>query len=265
MRFLGVQNPSWSVTKKVPSGFRQTPFGGPEAGGEDVGLRAVLAHLEQRAVVRHEGGQGVPAALGVVEVPLGVGLQPHRELVEVLGHLVVAVEALVEVGLAVAVQVGQLHELVAAADEDHAVAHLQPERLEQPRGDPLPRQPAFGVVDAADRPHVAVPGADGHPLAVREEVEPGGPQQGVPRVAVGGAERVGGERAVGLAEGGGRLQHLRPPLRPALGERLERLRCGRRLGESGEVGGPLRHQHLHPRRRGGGGDAQDLEPVLLHQ
>ena len=26
MRFFGVQNPSWSVTKKVPSGFRQTPF-----------------------------------------------------------------------------------------------------------------------------------------------------------------------------------------------------------------------------------------------
>ena len=93
---------------------------GAEAGGQDLGLRAVLADLQQRAVVRHQGGQGVAGGLGVVEVPLRVGLQAHRELVEVLGHLVVVVEALVEVGLAVAVEVVQAHDLVAAADVDLA-------------------------------------------------------------------------------------------------------------------------------------------------
>ena len=59
---------------------------------------------------------------------------------EVLGHLVVVVEALVEVGLAVAVEVVQDHDLVAAGDVDLAVDDLQPQRLEQPRGDPLPGQ-----------------------------------------------------------------------------------------------------------------------------
>ena len=116
-------------------------------------------------------------------MPVRVGLQAHRELVEVLRHLVVVVEALVEVGLAVAVEVVQPHDLVAAADVDRPVAELQPERLEQPGGDPLPGQPGFRVVEPADQPHVAVPGADGHPLAVGEEVEPGQPQLGVPRVA----------------------------------------------------------------------------------
>ena len=116
------------------------PVGGAEAGGEDVGAEAVAAHTKQRPVLRDERGLAVAGGLGVIEIPVRVGLQVHRELVEVLGHLVVAVEVLIKVGLAVAVEVAEDHDLVAAGDEDLPVADLQAERLEQSRRDPPPRE-----------------------------------------------------------------------------------------------------------------------------
>ena len=111
-------------------------------------------------MVRHDRRAAVPGRLGVVEVPVRVGLQAHRELVEVLGHLVVVVEALVEVGLAVAVEVAEDDDLVAAGDVDPPVDDLQSQRLEQARGDPPPGQLAVGLVEARDAPDVAVPGAE---------------------------------------------------------------------------------------------------------
>ena len=104
----------------MPSGLRQTPLGARKPVARISVRPAVLADLQQRAVLRHDGRQAVAGRLGVIEVPLGVGLQAHRELVEVLGDLVVAVEALVEVGLAVAVEVAEADDLVAAADVDLA-------------------------------------------------------------------------------------------------------------------------------------------------
>ena len=47
--------------------------------------------------------------LGVVEVPGRIGLQAHGELMEMLGDLVVAVEALVEIGFTVAIEVTEDH------------------------------------------------------------------------------------------------------------------------------------------------------------
>ena len=52
--------------------------------------------------------------LGVVEIAGGIRLQTHREFVEVIGHLVVVVEALEPVDLLVAVQVVQDRDLIAA-------------------------------------------------------------------------------------------------------------------------------------------------------
>ena len=105
-----------------------TSAGGPASGGEkpDHALAQGVADQEAGRPRCSATGRGCracrPPRAGVVEVPLRVGLQAHRELVEVLRHLVVVVEALVEVGLAVAVEVVQLHDLVAAADEDRSVA-----------------------------------------------------------------------------------------------------------------------------------------------
>ena len=58
-------------------------------------------------MVRNQGGQTVARCLGVIEVALGVGLQVHREFVEVLGDLMIAVEILIEVRFTVSVQVAQ--------------------------------------------------------------------------------------------------------------------------------------------------------------
>src|SRR5688572_27217633 len=80
------------------------------AGRKDLKLLAILGDLEDAAVVR---GEGTPpaaawihrAALGEVKVPLRIGLQIERELVEPWRDLHVVVEVLVEVRLAVAVDV----------------------------------------------------------------------------------------------------------------------------------------------------------------
>jgi hypothetical protein len=61
------------------------------------------------------------------------GLQVERELVEAVGDLAVVVEALVEVGFAVVVAVGEARDLIAAERVDLIVDDLQPQRLEQAR------------------------------------------------------------------------------------------------------------------------------------
>ena len=82
---------------------------GAETIGDDLGPAAVFFHAQQRAVLRHERRLGMAGRLGVVEVPGRIGLQAHGELMEMLGDLVVAVEALVEIGFAVAVEVAEDH------------------------------------------------------------------------------------------------------------------------------------------------------------
>ena len=69
-------------------------------------------------------------AFGVIKVALVIRLQAHRELVKMLRHLVVAVEAFVEVGFAVAVEVAEHHDLVPASYVDRALVHFDAERLE---------------------------------------------------------------------------------------------------------------------------------------
>ena len=135
--------------------------------------------------------------LGVVEVPVRVGLQVHRELVEVLGDLVVAVEVLVEVGLAVAVEIAEDHDLVAAARR-----RCFPSRTFRPSGwnspDAIRCQESSpdGASSPLDEPDIAVPGADRGLMAAVEEVEPGQPQLAEPRVVLGKSERIDGERTV---------------------------------------------------------------------
>ena len=67
---------------------------------------------------------------GIIEVALVVGLKPHGELVEMLGDLVVAVEAFVEVCFTIAIQVYQLYNLITAAHKDLIVDDFESEWLE---------------------------------------------------------------------------------------------------------------------------------------
>ena len=229
IRFLGVQNPSWSERKNVPSGLRQTPLGARKPVARISVAHAVLADLQERAVVRHDRGQAVAGRLGVVEVPLGVGLEPHRELVEMLGDLVVAVEVFVKVDLAIAVEIAEADDLVAAADVNPARDDLEPQRLEQTRGDPPPGEPLRRRIDPAGQPDIAVPGADRRMVAVGHEVEPREPHLAKPGVVVGDGQNVDGQRSVVPADDGPGLEDLRPPRRTAVSQRLERHARGRGL------------------------------------
>ena len=267
IRFLGIQNPSWSVRKKVPSGLRQTPLGARKPVARISVGPPSLPILQQRAVLRHDGRQAVPRRLGVIEVPLGVDLEAHGELVEVLGDLVVAVEALVEVGLAVAVEVAEADDLVAAADVDLPVDDLQPQRLEQPRGDPPPGQPARRVVEPVDDPDVAVPGADRGAPAVGEEVEARGPHLAEPGIAVGERQDIDGERPVVAADDRLRLEDLGPSPRAAAGEasRATPARATPARRPSSASGSPPDISTLRTRDDPDGGDAQHDRPVATRR
>ena len=59
----------------MPSGLRQTPLGARKPVARISVGAAVLADLQERAVVRDDRFQAVTGRLGIVEVPFGVGLQ----------------------------------------------------------------------------------------------------------------------------------------------------------------------------------------------
>ena len=125
-------------------------------------------------MVGDEGVLGVAGGLGVVEVSGVVGLEAHREFVEVLGDLVVVVEALDVIDGFVAVEVVEFGELVAAGHVDFVVDNFEAEGLEEAGADALPGELAFELVDPFDDPDVAHPGADGGALAIGVEVEAAG-------------------------------------------------------------------------------------------
>ena len=166
----------------MPSGVDTHAVGSAEACGEDVRFGAILADAQQGAVLRHDRFQGVASCLGVVEIPFRIGLQAHGELVEMFRHLMVVVEALVKVRFAVAVEIVQDHDLIAAAHVDLLLNDLQSERLEETRRDALPGQPLGRGVDALNQPDVAVPGTNGGAAAIGIEVEAGQPHLAVPGI-----------------------------------------------------------------------------------
>ena len=131
----------------------------------------------------------------------------------------VVVEALVEVGLAVVVEVVQPRELAAFEDDDLAVHHLQAERLIQPGGEALPGA-RRGLLVHRHEPDVAVAGADGD-AAVGEEVEAGAEEQCAEAVLVGDGERVHRERAGLLAAFELGDDRLAPALRAAFCDRRQ--------------------------------------------
>ena len=88
-------------------GIEADTVGGSESTRDDLCFAAVLAHLDEGAVVGHESRFGVSGGLGVVEIAIIVGLQAHGELMEVFGDLVVVVDRFVVIGFAVTVEVAQ--------------------------------------------------------------------------------------------------------------------------------------------------------------
>ena len=161
---LGHPGPLVVAAGDLAVGADADPVGGAEAGGVVHQGLAVLVDLHHacrcwpRSVSNPRPPPFTGAGLGEVEVPLGVGLEVEGELVEAGRHGHVVVERLVEVGLAVAVEVVQPGDPVAAQDVDLVVHDLQAQRLEQPGGEPLPGQLLQLLVDPGDDPDVAAPG-----------------------------------------------------------------------------------------------------------
>ena len=213
-------------------------------------------------MVRHERGQRVTGGFRVIEIALEISLQPHRELVEVLRHLVVVVEVLDEIDLVIAVQVAQPGNLVAAAHVDGFIHDLHAERLKEAGGDAFPGQLPQIALNAADDPHVSVPRANRGAPAVLEKVEAAEAHPGVPRIRRVGRRRefIDRERAVFATQNAARGQRWVPARRPALSEwpevgcrRRRECECRQRVGvytwsRTGD-------EHFHIQRRGGGRDA----------
>ena len=145
--------------------------GRAETAGDDLAGLTIRSHLDECAVLWDERGLRVARGLRVVEIPVGVGLQIHRELVEMLGHLCIVIERLVVIGLAVVVGVHQFRDLVAAGDVDFALNNLQAKRLKHAGRDAGPCELLRVAVDALDDPNVAHPRADSRAVAALEKVK----------------------------------------------------------------------------------------------
>ena len=234
-------------------GLDTHPIGRPEATGHDLRRRPVRGDFQKRAMVGHDGRKSVAGGLGVVEIAGGVGLEAHRKLMEMLGHLVIVVDRVVAVDLAVVVEVDKPHDPVAAANMDHPADHFQPQRLKQPRGNPLPFENPLRIEQPRHPPDIAIPGADGGHVAVApEEIQAGEPQLRVPGICIWGNETIDRKRIVDVAALDPRLEHLRPE-RP------------RWLADGRECGLDRRHRvdrHGEPGRRAGREGHRQIERIV---
>ena len=133
--------------------------------------------------MRHHRVERVAAGLGVVKIPRRIDLQAHCELMEVFRDLMVVVEVLDEVRLAVAVQIAQAHELIAAGDEQIVTTKLHAQRLEESARDAPPAQRRRrSRHHAIHAPHVAVPGGHDGGLAIGREIKAARTHPAVPRI-----------------------------------------------------------------------------------
>ena len=196
-------------------------IGGSKAVAEDLRLCAIGRDSDQRAVMRDDRVQGVAGRFREIEVAVGIGFQARGKLVKVFGHLMIVVEILVEIGFAVAIQVVEASDLIAAADIDLLVDDLQPQRLEQTGGDSLPGQLIQISVNPRDHPDVTVPRAEGGSPAVGKEVEPAEAQPRLPRVLHRRGDRVDHVGPVVFAQRSSGCEPFRPTRRSPVRSRIQ--------------------------------------------
>src|SRR5438034_2336185 len=92
------------------------------------------------------------AGFGIIEIPGWIGLKIEGELVKTRrGHHVV-IEILIEIRLAITIEIVQARNLIAAKDIDLVVNDFQPQRLEKSRGVAFPDEVIKLVVDAGNDP-----------------------------------------------------------------------------------------------------------------
>lgn len=138
-----------------------------EAGGKDVELRAVAADPQQAAIL---AAFATTVAAEVIKIALGIGLETHGKLVNVVGDLAVVIEVFVEVGLAIIVCVVEHRNLVASDDIQSIVDDLDAQRLKQSGRKPLPLEPLETGVNPTDSPDIAVHGGNDR-VAIGKKIE----------------------------------------------------------------------------------------------
>ena len=94
------------------------PVGCPESRCEDIRTAAVFLHSEQGSMMGHHCGKSMARRLRVVKVPLIVGLETHREFMEMLRNLMVIVENLNVVRFSVSIFIVKKSDHVPAPDID---------------------------------------------------------------------------------------------------------------------------------------------------
>ena len=192
--------------------------GRAEAIGNAPALGAVLAHLDDGSVMRHQPVLGMARGLGKIKIALRIRLQIHRELVEMLSHLMVVVEALIKIHLAIIVDVVQPGDLVAATNVNRLVDNLQPERLEHPRRHAPPSEIALRQIKPLHNPHISLPSANRRAPVVLEKIKATEAHPRLPRVLIRQLKRIRRIRPRRQARLDVRLHRLLPLRRPAAGK-----------------------------------------------
>ena len=163
--------------------------------------------------------------------------------------LVVAVEALGEVSLTVAIEIDELGQLIPAEHEQFTEAKLHAEWLKEPAGNATPPQRRGCLVHhAIDTPHIAIPHRDDGRFAIRREIKATGAHPAMKRIFQGQWEVVSDKVTVFLACHGFCRDGLWPLRRSTFGERREihrllKIRC-ERVKRAGITFGQ-EHSRLH--------------------
>ena len=111
----------------------------------------------------------------------------------------VVVECVVAIGLAIAIEIDQPHDPVAAADMDNAIDQFDPQRLIESGGDSPPDELPVGGSEPLHPPDIAIPGAeDGARAGGVSKIEPRKTQLRVPGILNWRRELIDRQRA-GLA------------------------------------------------------------------
>ena len=150
---------------------------GPQPGGIAVQLGAILGDPQDRTMMAAHPLEAASAttdrtAKGEIELSLRPGLQVEAEGMESAGELPVIVEVLVVVRLSIAVEVVVARDLVVRHRVDHIVHDSKPQGFVPTSSHSFPGELLQFLINTADDPDIAIPGAHCRPGGIAEKVKP---------------------------------------------------------------------------------------------
>ena len=169
-------------------------------------------------MMRHQCRLGMTGRLGVIKITLGIDLQPHGKLMEMLRHLVIVIKALVKIGLAITIAVMQNNQLIPAGHIDFSVDDFQSQRLKQPTGNASPGKPLAHIIGSPDPPDITIPRAGQDLIRPRHVIKTSQSDPGQPWIGSGPRQHVDGKRSLPLANNRLGLENLVPAWRASLGQ-----------------------------------------------